>query len=114
LKKQLELLYRLQSIDSNIKRSETLQKKFEEEVEKLQAELDDEARKSAEVKAEVDELVKKHREHEAALKVLEDQKSKVQEKMMAIKTNKEYSAAQQEVVSKSCPLSRQSERRKKR
>jgi predicted nucleic acid-binding Zn-ribbon protein len=99
LKKQLELLFRLQSIDSNITRAETLQRQFEEEVKRLQAELDSEGQKSSDVKQEVDELVKKHREHEAALKVIEDQKSKVQEKMMAIKTNKEYTAAQHEVVS---------------
>jgi predicted nucleic acid-binding Zn-ribbon protein len=99
LKKQLELLFRLQSIDSNITRAETLQRQFEEEVKRLQAELDSEGQKSSDVKQEVDELVKKHREHEAALKVIEDQKSKVQEKMMAIKTNKEYTAAQHEVAS---------------
>jgi predicted nucleic acid-binding Zn-ribbon protein len=99
LKKQLELLFRLQSIDSNITRAETLERQFEEEVKRLQAELDSEGQKSSDVKQEVDELVKKHREHEAALKVIEDQKSKVQEKMMAIKTNKEYTAAQHEVVS---------------
>jgi predicted nucleic acid-binding Zn-ribbon protein len=99
LKKQLELLFRLQSIDSNITRAETLQRQFEEEVKRLQAELDSEGQKSSDVKQEVDELVKKHREHEAALKVIEDQKGKVQEKMMAIKTNKEYTAAQHEVVS---------------
>ena len=32
LKKQLELLFRLQAIDSNIKRAETLPQQFEEEV----------------------------------------------------------------------------------
>ncbi len=99
MKKQLELLFRLQSIDSNIQRSETLQRQFEEEVKKLQAELDSEGQKSSDVKQEVDELVKKHREYEAVLKVLEDQKNKVQEKMMAIKTNKEYTAAQHEIAS---------------
>jgi len=109
LKKQLELLFRLQSIDSNIQRSETLQKQFEADVKKLQEELDGETQKSSEVKQEVDELVKKHREHEAALKVLEDQKSKVQEKMMAIKTNKEYTAAQHEVASIDQSIGKQEE-----
>jgi predicted nucleic acid-binding Zn-ribbon protein len=99
LKKQLELLFRLQTIDSNIKRTETLQRQFEEEVKRLQGELDRETQKSAEAKLAVDELVKKHREHEGALKVLEDQKSKVQQKMMAIKTNKEFAAAQHEISS---------------
>ncbi len=99
MKKQMELLYRLQTIDSNIKRSEALQRQFEEEVGRLQAELDAEVEKSTAVRQEVDALAKKHREHEAALKVLEDQKRKVQEKMMAIKTNKEYAAAQHEISS---------------
>lgn len=99
MKKQLELLFKLQSIDSNIKRSETLQRQFEEEVKRLQEELDSETQKSSDVKQEVDELVKKHREGEAGLKALEDKKTKVQEKMMAIKTNKEYSAAQHEISS---------------
>jgi hypothetical protein len=99
LKKQLELLFRLQAIDSNIKRAETLQRQFEEEVNRLQTELDTEAHKSTAVQQEVDEQVKKRREHEAAMKVLEDQKRKVQEKMMAIKTNKEYTAAQHEITS---------------
>jgi len=99
LKKQMELLYRLQTIDSNIKRSEALQRQFEEEVTRLQSELDGEAEKSSAVRQEVDALAKKHREHETALKILEDQKRKVQEKMMAIKTNKEYAAAQHEISS---------------
>jgi len=107
LKKQMELLFRLQSIDSNIKRSETLQRRFEGEVKGLQDELDSEAQKSSDVKEEVDGLVKKHREHEATLKVLEDKKGKVQEKMMAIKTNKEYSAAQHEVASIDQAISKQ-------
>jgi len=97
LKKQMELLYRLQTIDSNIKRSETLKRQFEEETLKLRAELDAEIVKSDAVKQEIEALAKKHREHEAALKGLEDQKRKVQEKMMAIKTNKEYAAAQHEI-----------------
>jgi len=109
LKKQMELLFRLQSIDSNIKRSETLQRQFEAEVKKLQEELDTEVQKSAAVKEEVDEQMKKHREAEAALKVLEDKKSKVQDKMMAIKTNKEYSAAQHEVASIDQAIGKQEE-----
>ena len=99
MKKQMELLYRLQTIDSNIKRSITLQRKFDEDVKKLQEELDQESQKSLAVKEEAEASVKKHREHEAALKVLEDQKSKIEEKMMGIKTNKEYSAAQHEISS---------------
>ncbi len=109
MKKQMELLFRLQSIDSNIKRSETLQRQFEEEVKKLQEELDSESQKSVAVKEEIDEQVKKHREHEAALKVLEDQKSRVEEKMMAIKTNKEYTAAQHEVSSIEQAIGKQEE-----
>lgn len=97
MKKQMELLYRLQTIDSNIKRSETLQRQFEEETARLQAELDAEIAKSAAVNQEVEALAKQHREHESALKALEEQKRKVQEKMMAIKTNKEYAAAQHEI-----------------
>ena len=99
MKKQMELLFRLQTIDSNVKRSETLQHQFEEDVSRLQDELDSESQKSLAVKEEVEALVKKHREHEAELKVLEDQKGKVEEKMMGIKTNKEYSAAQHEISS---------------
>jgi uncharacterized protein len=99
VKKQMELLYRLQTIDSNIKRSETLQRRFEEETSRLQLELDTETEKSAAVSAEIEALVKQHREHEAALKVLEEQKRKIQEKMMAIKTNKEFAAAQHEISS---------------
>jgi predicted nucleic acid-binding Zn-ribbon protein len=105
----MELLFRLQSIDSNIKRSETLQRKFEEEVKKLQEELDSETQKSAAVKEEVDAQVKKHREAESALKALEDKKAKVQEKMMAIKTNKEYSAAQHEVTAIDQAIGKQEE-----
>jgi predicted nucleic acid-binding Zn-ribbon protein len=93
----MELLYRLQTIDSNIKRSERLQRKFEEDVKNLQEELDQESQKSLAVKEEAEASVKKHREHEAALKVLEDQKKKIEEKMMGIKTNKEFSAAQHEI-----------------
>ncbi len=99
MKKQMELLYRLQTIDSNIKRSETLQRQFEEETSRLQIELDAEIEKSAAVSGEVETLAKQHREHEAALKVLEEHKRKIQEKMMAIKTNKEYAAAQHEISS---------------
>ncbi len=109
MKKQMELLFRLQTIDSNIKRSEALKRQFEEEVKKLQEELESESRKSATVKEEIDEQEKKHREAEAALKVLEDQKGKVQEKMMAIKTNKEFTAAQHEISSIDQAIGKQEE-----
>ena len=59
MKKQMELLFRLQSIDSNVKRAEMLQRRFEGEVKGLQDELDREAQKSSDVKQEVDALVKK-------------------------------------------------------
>jgi hypothetical protein len=97
LKKQLELLYEIQKIDTNIKHSEELQKKYHADIQKLE----DEYRRSEEqYKAEQEHLAnfeKEQRNRERALVDARDLKKKVEERIMSVKTNKEYQAGLHEV-----------------
>jgi len=97
LKKQLELLYAVQKIDTNIKHSEELQKKYHADIQKLE---DEYKRSEEQYKAEQEHTAnfeKEQRDRERALADARDLKKKVEERIMSVKTNKEYQAGLHEV-----------------
>ncbi|MCX8044451.1 MAG: C4-type zinc ribbon domain-containing protein [Desulfobacterota bacterium] len=97
MKQQLELLCRIQTIDTNIFRSEELKRKYAAELQALEEELkrteelyhaEQERQKQSEK-----ELLRRERE----LAEARDLKKRTEEKIMAVKTNKEYQAGLHEI-----------------
>jgi predicted nucleic acid-binding Zn-ribbon protein len=97
LKKQLELLAKVQQIDTNVKKTELLKIKFEEDAQKLETEVKkDEERHNTEL-LQLEKFEKEYKDKEKATKIYQEKIVKTEEKMLAIKTNKEYQAAMQEI-----------------
>jgi len=97
LNKQLELLISIQTIDTNIRNSEELQKKHAADIKKLEKEVINEEEKLKKEQEQLKDLEKKHRDRERSLSALEDQKKKIEDRVLSIKTNKEYQAALHEI-----------------
>lgn len=97
MKKQLELLAKVQQIDTNVKKTELLKIKFEEDAQKLESEVKkDEERHNTEL-LQLEKFEKEYKDKEKATKIYQEKIVKTEEKMLAIKTNKEYQAAMQEI-----------------
>jgi len=97
LKKQLALLARVQKIDTDVKTTEQLKQKFEKEIAALQQEVQkDEDRHNSEL-ARLEKLEKEYKDGEKAILLLQEKIGKTEEKMLSIKTNKEYQASIQEI-----------------
>lgn len=97
MKKQIAILYKIQKIDAVIKSSEELKKRSAEEMQTAQ-----EAYRKAEaqhqaVQGHVEAFEKQRHDRERDLIDAQSQKKKVEERLMAIKTNKEYQAALHEI-----------------
>lgn len=97
LRRQLELLYKIQTIDTNIRNSKELQRNYHKKIKRLKEELESEKDRNKSEQENLEGLEKKYRDMERALNILEDQKKKIQDKTLSIKTNKEYQAALQEI-----------------
>lgn len=97
MKKQLELLAKVQQIDSNVRKTELLKIKFEEDTKKLEEEVKvDEQRHNTEL-LQLEKLEKEYKDKENAIKLYQGKIVKTEEKMLAIKTNKEYQASLLEI-----------------
>lgn len=97
MKKQLELLARVQQIDTDVKKTEQLKIKFEEDAQILEEEVKkDEERHNSEL-CLLEKLEKEYKDKEKATKLYQEKILKTEEKMLAIKTNKEYQASIQEI-----------------
>lgn len=97
MKKQLELLRRIQTIDTAIMRSEELRKKFETDMRALDEEL---RRAEHQYQAEQErqqQLEREQQQRERELAAARELKKKVEERIMSVKTNKEYQAGLQEI-----------------
>lgn len=97
MKKQLELLYAIQKIDTNIKHSEELQKKYHTDIQKLEDEYKRSEEQYTTEQEHTANLEKELRNRERALADARDLKKKVEERIMSVKTNKEYQAGLHEV-----------------
>lgn len=96
MKQHLELLIKVQVIDTNIQQSEALQNKFHEDIARLENEEKSEEDKFNNEQEELNNLEKEHRRMEGSLEDTLGQKVKFEDRLLSIKTNKEYQAALQE------------------
>jgi uncharacterized protein len=99
VKDQIAILYKIQKIDAVIKSSEELKKRSAEEMQAAE-----ESFRKAEVQHQavlehVASFEKQRRDRERDMSEAEGQKKKVEERLMSIKTNKEYQAALHEIDS---------------
>jgi hypothetical protein len=97
LNAQLELLIKAQAIDSEIQQSEATQKRHHDEIARLEESLQKEEDEYAREKESFQNLEKEHRRLERLLDEMNGRREKAQEKSLAVKTNKEYQAALQEI-----------------
>jgi hypothetical protein len=97
LNKQLELLIRVQEIDTEIQQSEEIKKKYYDDSARMDEELKREADTVVKEKEDLQNLEKEHRRIERALEELQTRREKAQDKLFSIKTNKEYQAALHEI-----------------
>lgn len=94
---QVKLLYAIQQIDTNVKNSEALQKKYDLEIQRVQTEVAAAQQRSTDAALHLEETEKRHRELERELQTQEEQKRKTADKLLSIKTNREYQSALQEI-----------------
>jgi hypothetical protein len=97
LNAQLLLLIKAQAIDSEIQKSDATQKKYHDEIARLEEALQREDEVCAREKEAFQNLEKEHRRLERLLDEMNGRREKAQEKSLAVKTNKEYQAALQEI-----------------
>jgi hypothetical protein len=94
---QLILLIKAQAIDSAIQQSEIIKKRYFDQIAQLEEALQREEAIFANEQETLQKLEKEHRSKERQLEDLLGRKDKAQDKLFAIKTNKEYQAALQEI-----------------
>jgi len=97
LNAQLVLLIKAQAIDSEIQQSEATKKKYHDEITRLEESLQREEEVCAREKEDFQNLEKEHRRLERVLEEMNGRREKAQDKSLAVKTNKEYQAALQEI-----------------
>jgi len=99
VKKQINILYKIQKIDAVIKSSEELKKRSAEEMQTAEASYRIAETQHQAVQDHVASFEKQRRDRERDLVEAQSQKKKVEERLMSIKTNKEYQAALHEIDS---------------
>ncbi len=94
---QLEKLVTLQQLDNEIKELKECQALIPGQIAKGEKELESKKSRLNKLKAEIDELQKKRNQCEQDVKAEQDNTLKAQQKLPAVKTNKEYSALLAEI-----------------
>jgi len=97
LHNQLELLKRLQNVDRIIRKIENIKLDFPIKIKQLEKELERREQRLEEEKSALEEIKKVSRNKEQELKVEMEQLQKSQDKLLSVKTNKEYHAVLKEV-----------------
>ena len=97
MKEQIDILYKIQKIDAVIKSSEELKKRSAEEMQTAAASYRQAEAQHQVVQDHVASFEKQRRDRERDLGDAQSQKKKVEERLMSIKTNKEYQAALHEI-----------------
>jgi len=97
LHNQLELLKRLQNVDRIIRKIENIKLDFPIKIKQLGKELDRREQRLEKEKSALEEIKKVRRNKEQELKVEMEQLQKSQDKLLSVKTNKEYHAVLKEV-----------------
>ncbi len=94
---QLEKLVSLQLLDNEIKELKKCQGLIPGQIDKGQKELENKKSRLNKLKAEIDDFQKKRNQCEQDVKSEQDHMLKAQQKLPAVKTNKEYSALLAEI-----------------
>jgi len=97
LHNQLELLKRLQNVDRIIRKIENIKLDFPIKIKQLGKELDRREQRLEKEKSALEEIKKVRRNKEQELKVEMERLQKSQDKLLSVKTNKEYQAVLKEV-----------------
>jgi predicted nucleic acid-binding Zn-ribbon protein len=97
VKKQLQLLWKLQTIEQQIEEAQKNKARYPLELERLQGQLKAQEEKQAEEKQRIEELEKKRVLMEGELDLGNERIKRSQLKLLAIKTNKEYQALLKEI-----------------
>jgi predicted nucleic acid-binding Zn-ribbon protein len=97
VKKQLQLLWKLQTIEQQIEEAQKDKARYPSELERLQGLLKAQEEKQAEEKRRIEELEKKRVTMEGELEMENERIKRSQLKLLEIKTNKEYQALLKEI-----------------
>jgi len=97
LENQLELLKRLQKIDSTIKEIENIKHNSPIKIKQLEKELEQKRQGLEKEKAVLEEIQKERRKKEQQLGIEMERLRKSQDKLDSVKTNKEYQAVLKEI-----------------
>ena len=97
VKKQLQLLWKLQTIEQQIEEAQNDKAMYPLELERLQGLLKAQEEKQAEEKQRIEELEKKRVLMEGELELENERIKRSQLKLLEIKTNKEYQALLKEI-----------------
>jgi len=97
LRKELEILIKLQAIDVELYRTERFHREYPEKVKKLEKVIEEEKGKFNQVKERLEKLQKERRQKEKDLEAEAERVKKADEKLSSSKTNKEYQAALKEI-----------------
>ncbi len=92
MKEALQLLMRLQELESKIRMHDRQEASFPQEIEKIQAEIDRRAEAFQREVEEIETLEKERRQKERDLEAAAEQIKKIQGRLTEVKTNKEYQA----------------------
>ncbi len=97
MKEQLQMLIRLQELDSKIRLHDRQETSFPKEIEKIQREIDERAEAFQREVEKIETLEKERRQRERDLEAAADQIKKIQGRLPEVKTNKEYQAFLSEI-----------------
>lgn len=97
MENQLDFLKRLQAIDSSIRKIENIKLDFPLKIKQLEKELERRKQRLEKENASLEEIQKERRKNEQELVVDGERLKKSQDKLLLVKTNKEYQAALKEI-----------------
>ncbi len=97
MREDLGLLSQLQKIDLRIQEIRRQEEEYPARIEALQAEIEAQRQSLAEKEEQLKRLMLLHREKERDLQIEEDHIRRAKDKLMEVKTNREYQAMLHEI-----------------
>jgi len=98
IQEQFQILKELKAIDDQLRYLENDIQKIPTQIEKIQTELKSKEGEFLKYKSQVEDFEKRIRGHEADLKERDEKIKKSEGKLMEVKTNEEYQAANREIL----------------
>jgi predicted nucleic acid-binding Zn-ribbon protein len=97
LKREIEILIKLQAVDLELYQSERFHQKYPEKLKKLEKKIEEEQVRFQQTKERLEGLQKERKQKEKDLEIEAERVKKAEEKLASVKTNKEYQAAVKEI-----------------